>query len=233
MSGGLTLACRGDAGATRRAADAAGVDLVAEADADAVLAVGDDGVRSLAATPPEAPALAVGDGLGDHGTTEAGLGDAVEALAAGDYRRVDHPVLGVAVDGETAGRAVRDVTLVTAEPARISEYRLAAGDDRGPAFRADGVVVATPLGSDGYAAAAGGPTLGTDTGVAVVPVAPFSTRAGVRVLDPPLSLSVARDEGEVTLVVDGEASRAVPHGVPVRLSRAGTVTLLRPSPADR
>lgn len=230
MSGGLALACRGDADGVRGAADAAGADLVAEAAADVVVAAGDDAVRSLAATQPDAPVLAVGDGLGDHGTSEAGLDDAVAALATGDYRRVDHPVLGVAVGGEGAGRAVRDVTLVTAEPARISEYRLAVGGDRRPTFRADGVVAATPLGSGGYASAAGGPELGTGSGVAVVPVAPFSTTTGVRVVDPPLSLSVARDEGEVTLVVDGEAGDAVPHGVPVRLSRAGTVTLARPTP---
>lgn len=126
---------------------------------------------------------------------------------------VTHPVIGV--EGErqaNRGHALVDVALLTAEPARISEYTVIAGTDSEiMSVRADGVVVATPAGSHGYAHAAGGPRLGTETGVgAVVPIAPFSTDADHWVVSlSELQLTVDRDETSVELLLDGRRAGPV------------------------
>nr|WP_303650192.1 hypothetical protein [Halalkalicoccus sp. NIPERK01] len=122
-----------------------------------------------------------------------------------------------------------DVTLVTTEPARISEYAVDHADERVAAFRADGVVVATPAGSHGYAAAAGGPTLApTAEALCVVPIAPFHTQATRWVLDTSaLGLSVLRDEGEVSLLVDDTEYGVVDPDQRVRLAVDGHVRTLR------
>ncbi|WP_394351524.1 hypothetical protein [Halobacterium bonnevillei] len=57
--------------------------------------------------------------------------------------------------------------MVTAEPARISEYAVETGTERVDEVRADGVVAATPAGSHGYARDADGPLLSRGRGLAV------------------------------------------------------------------
>ncbi|MFD1689911.1 ATP-NAD kinase, partial [Halolamina salifodinae] len=163
-----------------------------------------------------------------YGTPRDALAVAADALAAGDYRSVSHPVLEVSVEGEQVARGVFDVTLMTSEPARISEYALDAAAERLFEVRADGVVVSTPLGSAGYGRAAGGPVIAPGAGLSVVPVSPFSTRASPWVVPGPLSLSVERDEGAVSLYVDGAEEAQIAPGEPVAVERVGTVTCLRP-----
>jgi NAD+ kinase len=205
-----------------------GATVVAEdADPDVVVAVGDDAIRSAVADPPDAPLLPVTAEGGRHLVARDSLDAAVAAVAAGD-RRVDaHPILGL---GDDAVRALRDVTLVTDAPASISEYAVAVGDERLRSVRADGVVVATPMGSDGYAAAAGGSVLEAGAGVAVVPIAPFSTAAERRVVDPttPLTVSVER-EGAVAVVVDGVRHRTVDRGTDLRIGRVDTLDVVTPT----
>jgi len=225
----VNVAVRGDDRGVQGVLDDAGVALVAEGGdrcIDAVLAVDEAGLRSVAADPPDAPVLHVTEDGGRGAVAPSALGDALATVDAGEGRVDPHPVLRVRRDGATVGRVLREVVLVTATPASISEYAV-AGDGTDTSVRADGVVVATPVGSDGYAAAAGGPTLEATTGVVVVPVAPFSTSADVTVVDPDagLSLSVVR-EGEIALFLDGVRHGAVGVGADLRIERAGSVALV-------
>ena len=127
--------------------------------------------------------------------------DTVGLLAARDrIPTVTHRPLSLSASDDTA-TAVCDCALLTTEPARISEYRITTNGRSLATFRADGVVVATPLGSGGYNHAAGGPRLAPETGVAVTPVAPFATRADDWVCSPPLSVTVERDD-DVTVYAD-------------------------------
>ncbi|MFD1594955.1 ATP-NAD kinase, partial [Haloplanus litoreus] len=196
---------------------------------DAVVGVGDDAIRSTVADSPDAPVLPVTADGGRHLVARDTLDGALATLVAGDGTRWSHPVVGVHRDGSVVARAVKDVALVTAAPASISEYALRAGATRLGSVRADGIVVATPMGSDGYAAAAGGPVLEAGAGLSVVPVAPFSTSPDVRVVDPEagLGLSVER-EGEVALFVDGIRYGSADVGTDVRIERAGVLDVVTP-----
>ncbi|MFB6156852.1 MAG: hypothetical protein ABEJ34_03310 [Haloferacaceae archaeon] len=221
-AGPLRVAVRGGGGAAASAA--AGVERVgADEDPDVVTAVGEDALIGLADDLPDAPVVPSWPGGGPHVVPPASLGTALESVAAGDVRIDGHPVLGVTVEGRTAGRALMDATLVTSDPARISEYGVHARGERVASARADGVTVATPLGSAGYARTAGGPLLAPGTGVAVVYIAPFTTNPDVRVLRPNLELSVERDEGPVSLVLDDAIRRRVGPDERVAVRRAATV----------
>ncbi|WP_251344002.1 ATP-NAD kinase [Haloplanus halophilus] len=196
---------------------------------DAVVAVGDDAIRSTVTDPPAAPVLPVTAEGGRHLVARAELDGALASLVAGDGGREAHPVVGVHRDGRVVARAVRDVALVTAAPASISEYGLAAGGTDLGSIRADGVVVATPMGSDGYAAAAGGAVLEAGTGLAVAPIAPFSTSPDRHVVDAAagLGLSVER-EGAVALFADGVRRATVDAGTDLRVERVGSLDVLTP-----
>lgn len=186
---------------------------------DVVAAIGERAVVDLVRSDVAVPVLPVETG---EGLDAVSLDRAPDVLAGGlesGFRVRARPLLGVALDGEAVGRGLFDVMLVTTEPARISEY---AVDTPGHAdrFRADGVVVATPAGSRGYARAVGGPVLDSDAAcLAVVPVAAFDVRPTVRVasVDATLSVRVEREEGGISLLVDG-----VDHG-PVPPKRRVTV----------
>ena len=170
-----------DTGAVTAALEASGTtphagppESIVDSDPEAIVAVGSSAMMSLAdgGRIPDAPVLAVdaGEGFPDMGSVP----DAMAALCAGRYTTVDHPVLRVSVGGDHAGHAVFDAMVVTGEPGRISEFRITADADLGT-VRADGIVVATPAGSHGYARSAGGPRLRPESGAAaVVPVAAFT-----------------------------------------------------------
>lgn len=178
---------------------------------DRVLALGERALIAVGRAAPECPVLPVGGEALPTGLALADLDAAVDALLAPDPDVVRHPVLSVSGDGER-GHAVLDAGLVTSEPARISEYAITTAGRPVDRFRADGVVVATPLGSGGYASAVGGPLLGPDTGLAVVPISPFETQRDCWVLDGPVGLSVERDDSEVSLIVDDDDAGPVSPG---------------------
>ena len=190
---------------------------------DSVLAVGEQALCALVAAGVEAPVLPVDAGPGISSVAEADLGAALERLLAGAYTRTERPLLATG-----AGvRALFDCMLVTAEPARISEFTVHSGDDHVATFRADGVVVATPAGSHGYARRADGPVVAPGTGViAVVPVAPFSTDADSWVVEPArLRLTVERDEAPVQLLADDRVAGEVAAGAPVEFGTTGQLAV--------
>jgi NAD+ kinase len=194
---------------------------------EAVAAAGPAALRSLA--PCTLPVLAV-DCPDLPGVARADLDRGLRAAAeAGATTRV--PVIA-ARTGDTEARAVYDVTLVTAEPARISEYAVTAGGERLDEFRADGVVVATPAGSRGYARDAGGPTVLAADVASVVPVGPFQVHADAWVVgldgpaDPAVVVTVERDEASVDLHADGERVSGVRPGDPVAVGAVGHLHLV-------
>lgn len=208
---------------------------VAETDvADVVVAVGEDALVDVALGVSGVSLLPVGLGDAYFAAPKQHAGIAVRELIDGEYRTVEHPVVSVAVGDEPAGEALLDVSLVTSEPARISEYALAHGDEHVSAFRADAAVVATPAGSTGYTRAAGGPVLTPGTGLVTVPVAPFTTQTDAWVLADDVSLTVEREAEPVELVLDGDSWGEVPAREPIDVAIDRSVEFVRtPVTADR
>jgi NAD+ kinase len=217
----VKVALRGDDGRLADAVSDAGGRVVEDGpSADLAVAVGDRALSEAVTSDADRPVLPVDADAGRYELSADGVVEAADALLAGEWRTVDHPVSSVRVGDDRVDPAALDAMLVTAEAARISEYAVRFDDDPVTAFRADGVVVATPLGSPGYGRFAGGPLLAPDAGLAVVPVAAFATRRDCWVAggEDGVTLTVERDEGDVSLVVDGRRVAAVPPGDPVTVT---------------
>jgi NAD+ kinase len=215
------------------------------ASADAIVATGESSVaEAVFDVTSDSPVFPVNCGM-PWSVSPRELPDAISALVAGGGRVLEHPILSVSVGRDHAGDALFDTMLVTSEPAHISEYSVshfrpessadaplieATADDwvTVDEFRADGVVVATPLGSTGYARSAGGAVVGPNAGVSVVPVSPYATRTDTWVFQPPLRFSVERDDTPVSLVIDDEVVGDVAPFDPVHVTIDGTATLLSP-----
>lgn len=227
------------------------------ADPAFVVSVGESGLYSLAPNPP-APVLPVdaGPGIGSITPDDAQeviltLLDESRSLSQSDpespsqpdsYPTISHPILsvdrenGVEQDeddsrnnGDGGAYALVDVTLVTAEPARISEYTIASGDERVTSIRADGVVVATPAGSHGYAHDAGGPRIAPETDVGtVVPIAPFAISDDHWILSlSDIRLTVERDDAPVDLFVDGRRIETVSRDDTLSLTPVSTLETIQ------
>ncbi|WP_324758674.1 ATP-NAD kinase [Haloarcula montana] len=189
---------------------------------DFVLAVGQPAFASVARSATDSVVLPVDAGRGVRSVPRDSVRKAVGSLA--DARTERHHTLSVVRGDERVGEAVWDVTLVTEDAARISEFGVETPTDTIDAFRADGTVVATTAGSSGYARRAGGPVLSPSPIVAVAPIAPFATNPEHWVVPiEELTLTVERDEATVTLLIDDTPTGTVDRGEPVTLSRAGTV----------
>ncbi|MXV64082.1 NAD(+)/NADH kinase [Natronorubrum sp. JWXQ-INN-674] len=200
----------------------------------------------------DVPVLPVGDVPGIETVDRDRLPAALEAVLEGDVTVERRPVLGVDLEVGDGGsgvdtttglletsddgpeRALFDVSLVTDEPARISEYSVRSRNESVASFRADGVVVATPAGSHGYASAVDTPHLSSAVdAVAVAPIAPFATRTRRWVLpDDDVTLAVERDECDVTLVVDGRSAGTVALGCRITIGVDGTLSTLSVSDED-
>lgn len=197
--------------------------------ADAVVAVGEEAFTGAALTGSSRPLLPVDLAERYRGVSRNEVSTAAEAIRTGAFRTVSHPVLDVTHGGELVGRAVFDVTLMTSEPARISEYGLTIEGERVWTGRADGIVVASPFGSAGYSRAAGGPIVVGGDSMSVVPIAPFAIRTDTWVANDSLQLSVERDEGDVSLFADEEELQRVDRDHPIRVAAVSGYTALHPT----
>ncbi|WP_440008774.1 ATP-NAD kinase [Halomicrococcus sp. SG-WS-1] len=200
---------------------------VLDADPSVVVAPGEPAVLDAVRAGTSVPVLAVAAGPELASVPESDVEEAVADLLADEWSTTERPLLSVRIDGERVARALYDAMLVTSEAARISEYAVRTSHSDVDQFRADGVVVATPTGSTGYAYDAGGPAVEPETDVlSVVPVAPFAIHLGNWVLSGPVTLSVERDDGEVSLYADDRKVAEVPPRTPVELAYDGAVELV-------
>jgi NAD+ kinase len=210
-----------ESGATPLTGTAASV----AAESDYLVALGESALLALARTDPGVPVLPVAAGRGVRSVPRSDAGNAIRALLDGPVQTDRHPQWRVTVGDRTRAHVLTDLMLVTAEPAEISEYAVAADGEPVDQFRADGVVLATPAGSSGYAHAAGGPVVPPETDASViVPVAPFATDTDHWVVPSAgLTVTVERDESAVQLIADDRVVGPVDPGDRVRVSPDGAV----------
>ncbi|SIR75717.1 NAD(+)/NADH kinase [Natronorubrum thiooxidans] len=224
--------------ATLESADATSVcgdlEAVLAAEPSLLVAAGESTLSAVARANPDVPVLPVGNVPGIDAVGHDTLPAALEAALTGDGTIRQRSVLGVDVDDTTRDserspvRALFDVSLVTDEPARISEYAVSSRGDLIATFRADGVVVATPAGSHGYASAVDAPHLSPAVdAVAVTPIAPFVMQTRQWVLpEDGLALTVERNDTAVRLVVDDRPVATVPVDATVTIAVDGTLSML-------
>lgn len=202
-----------------------------------VAAVGRTGIRAVALADGDPDVVAVGADRLRHAVDPGGAAAAVVGLREGDVATARHPVVRVGVDGSPVDEAALEAALITDRPAKISEFTAAERSDgvADPLFRvrADGVVVATPIGSGDYAAAAGAPAIGPGTGVAVAAVSGFATQSEPWVVGGTVEVTVERDEAAVALAVDGRERRTLGGGETVAVTPSDAVSLVRPGSIDR
>lgn len=203
---------------------AAGAEVVFDLSGDAVLAV-DAGATDLIVsvggdgTLLAAARRAVGTSVPVLGVNLGKLGflaefDAEDAVAyASGALRPDWPVhekmmIQVRRDGETAVRhALNDVMLSQGVMTRLVGVRMRVDGAYATEYRADGLVVSTPVGSTAYSLSLGGPILSHGLRALVVtPIAPHSLTNRPIVLpgEAEIGLEIVSRSDEIAMVIDGQ-----------------------------
>ena len=194
--------------------DLAGAQPIAEDDApaDLVVTVGGDGtLLATARLLAGAPGPVLGVNLGKLGFLAAFGAEDVLAYARGveiiPWRALSVPLLSASLRNGAARVALNDVFISQGVMTRLLHFQLDVDGHPATTYRADGVVVSTPLGSTAYSLSLGGPILMPDLRAMVVtPVAPqaLANRPIVLSADAHLRLRVEGRTDELALVLDGQ-----------------------------
>jgi NAD+ kinase len=195
---------------------------------DLLVVLGGDGtLLSTARAVGDLGVPILGVNLGDLGfltaTTLEEMLPAVEAAVAGRMAIDERMMLAARLvrGGATVGDyvALNDVVITKAAMSRIINLKVAVQGGHATAYRADGLIVATPTGSTAYCLSAGGPILfPTMDAVVLVPIASHT------LTNRPIVLP-ATQRIDVTLMTDQEVMLTVDGQVGVNLREHDTVEI--------
>lgn len=193
------------------------------------LAVGGDGtiihVAKIAAA-LDKPVLGINAGkLGFTAVVEQEELSLLPRLVTGEYREEQRLMLQVkkySRDGRSVYHALNDA-VVSAELAKIIDYRLALGHGESYRYRADGFIVCTPTGSTAYSLSAGGPVVDPCLDSLIyTPICPHSlfNRSVLFGADTRLEVYIPENRSRLYLTVDGEEPTELRPGDKLVFSRS-------------
>lgn len=209
---------------------------------DLMVALGGDGTLLRAArSVAEAEVPVIGVNLGTLGFLSAyGASQVIEALqAAVEGRLVWESRLRMHVEVQRAGgvastqTACNDTYVKHGERPRMLQLVTTVGGHKMADYRADGLIVATPMGSTAYNLAAGGPIVdaGTDAFI-ITPICPHSLthRPVVTAAGSPIAITYTGppEAGAATLSVDGQWNVSLEVGDEISIRKANKALRLVP-----
>lgn len=179
---------------------------------DLIFAIGGDGTILKAAKAvinDEIPIMGINAGrLGFLSDIEADDLKKINTLFTKKCSIDEKAVLDVR-NGNKMIHAINDVYVTKSEPGKISELFVECNGKEICRYRADGIVVATPVGSTAYSMSAGGPVIDSSMeAIVMTPVCPHSLISCSVVFAPDKKLTIASSfnggEKELDVVCDGE-----------------------------
>jgi len=203
---------------------------------DIVISIGGDGTVLRALQINRAPVIGINMGsLGFLSEVEIGdVESSIYSLIRGDYKIEETLKLQVRINGEELQECTNEVVVHTRRIAKIRKFEVFVGDSFYQRVNADGIIVATPIGSTSYSYSAGGPVIfPTLDAMTVSFIAPF--RAGGRSLVVPkeqaIRISLLGSEQDSLVIIDGQKEYRVDVGdeitVNVSQNRAKFITFQR------
>ena len=193
-------------------------------DIDLVFVLGGDGTM-LRASRMYPGRVLLGVNLGKVGFMSGMLPEeletGVEKVLGGGLEVQEYRMLDVRVGDEESGLAANDAVLIKKRPHQLISVDVSIGGEELFAFRCDGFIAATPLGSTAYALSAGGPIISGDAGCYVlVPIAPHALVSRPLVLGEDQVAELELVGREALISLDGAEPREISAGgrVEIRLS---------------
>jgi len=194
-----------------RAAEWLGVEGVplAEMDVDVIITIGGDGTILRTLQGSDAPVMGVNAGVLGF-LTEVQPDDiktAIKKLLSGDYKVVRRVKLKTVIDGRRLEDATNEAVIHTAHISKMRYFEVSVDGTRATDMRADGIIVATPVGSTCYAMSVGSAIIDPRVDALVIaPIAPFRLSARPLVVPARSKIAVTiTDPKECIMVIDGQS----------------------------
>lgn len=196
-----------------------------------IIVIGGDGSvidASLDAVRADIPLLGINLGkVGYLSEVEPGEADILTRLASGEYKIVERMLLSAKkynITGEitpSARLAVNDV-IITNDLCSIADMAVENSQGDLIRYRADGVTVATPIGSTAYSLSAGGPVVSHNIdSIIVTPVCPHSLFNRSIIFEPNEFIRVTnKSENALSVGMDGRAFAKLSCGECVVIKRS-------------
>jgi NAD+ kinase len=202
-----------------------------EIDADVAFSVGGDGtfIRSVAKIARrEIPLLGINAGrLGFLADVdgEKEIVKAVEAIASGNYKVEDRPLLKLSTDGKRFSKfnyAINEIAILKQDTSSMIAINTYINGEFVTKYQADGLIIATATGSTAYAMSVGGPIVVPQaSNFIITPVAPhsLSIRPLVVTDDCLMELSVESRNGQFLISLDGRCE-VFPEDIRLKVRKA-------------
>lgn len=195
-------------------------------DVDALIGVGGDGTLLQAASLAVAADIpVVGINLGSVGylaeIEPESMEEMLDGLVAGTLEESRRMTVAVETDDGRVWHGINDVVLDKVVSRRLVQISVEISGHYFTSYRADAIIVATPLGSTAYSLSAGGPVLDPALEALILtPVAPHSLLSRSIVLAPTADVrcTVALDRN-VRINVDGREAATLGKGDRVTIRR--------------
>lgn len=152
----------------------------------------------------------------------------LERIAAGQGRIIERDMLECeAWSGNTRAwhdRALNDAVATAGVPGRMVALDLEVDGEHVATYRADGLIIATPVGSTAHSLAAGGPVVEPEArSIVVTPLAAHTLASRPLVLDGARKLTIRRTgarTAKYAMTMDGQRVHAIESAAEVRVRRS-------------
>ncbi len=199
-----------------------------ELTADVLVAIGGDGSFLYALRRSAVPLLPVNAGtvgvLAEvDGKRPGGLEGALARLLDGTYFLEERMKLAAEVGSAPLVDATNEYAVHSGRVGRMGRFEISLDGHVAGRVRADGLIVATPTGSTGYALSSLGPVVEPSVeGIVLTAIAPFRVEARALVIDPLRRLGIrALDPDAPSLVLpDGQEEIPLSPGQPISIYRS-------------
>ena len=210
-------------------------------EAELIIVIGGDGSMLEAArraSVADVPVLGINMGrIGYMTELEMDELHLLDKVFAGEFVLDERAMLTVKIVSEKgavrfAAQALNEAVIANGSTARIIDFELYDGKELVSAYRADGLVIATPTGSTAYSLSAGGPIVDPRLScICVTPVCPHSLLARPTIFPDTAELRVKNvcvREKMLHLTVDGRATFEMYYGDAAVITKSDvTAKLLR------
>lgn len=180
-----------------------------EMDVDVIITVGGDGTILRTLQESDAPVMGVNAGvLGFLTEVQPDeIGPAIKRLVSGDYKVVKRVKLKTVIDGRRIEDATNEAVIHTAHISKMRYFEVSVDGTRATDMRADGIIVATPVGSTCYAMSVGSSIIDPRVDALVIaPIAPFRLSARPLVVPAKSKIMLTITEPkECVMVIDGQS----------------------------
>jgi len=148
-----------------------------------------------------------------------------EKILAGQYQVVEHLMFECALDTTKKESSkllgLNEVVIQTGPPYRMLDIELFIDGERVTTYSADGLIVATPVGSTAHSLAAGGPIVRQDLPAFVItPICPHTLTNRPLVDSADKTYQLVVHQSGATLVVDGQIQIPLSNGDKVTIRSA-------------